>query len=209
MGKHFSYWRRLGRGVIVLVAVVAALVAAVGARAAGAPSGSANTSDKTTLHPFTITSPDFKDGHRLPSIAEFGGGFGCTGQNLAPAVRWTNVPTGTASFAFTINDVDAPVAGGFHHWVVYNIPAGTTGLAGHGQNPFSEGTTSFGTTGYGGPCPPPDGHEHHYIFTVYALSVPQIPGQAITFEGLIQEMGPSVLDISSIVGTFTRPTNLP
>jgi phosphatidylethanolamine-binding protein (PEBP) family uncharacterized protein len=37
---------------------------------------------------------------------------------------------------------NAPVAGGFHHWIVYNIPAGARQL--QGNHAFTEGTNSFG-----------------------------------------------------------------
>jgi Raf kinase inhibitor-like YbhB/YbcL family protein len=168
----------------------------------------AGASTEAKSHPFTITSPNFRDGGPLPLSSEFGGpgsaAFGCSGQNLAPTLRWFNAPAGTNGFAFTINDVDAPLAGGWHHWVVYNIPAGVQELRGHGDNPFSEGTNSYGTVGYGGPCPPPDGQVHHYIFTVYALSAAQVVGDQITYETLLKEIAPSVLGATSIVGTFSR-----
>jgi len=133
----------LGLGVIAAGAVaVAPVSAATGAHAA--------------LHPFTVSSPNFRDDGRLPVSAELGGpdagASGCNGQNMAPTLRWTNAPASTMGFAFTMNDVDAPRAGGFHHWVVYNIPAGVHQLAGHGQNPFTEGTNSFGQTHYDGPA---------------------------------------------------------
>src|SRR5207244_10768827 len=66
--------------------------------------------------------------------------FGCTGSNLAPELNWTNVPAGTKSFAMLMSDYDAPVAGGFHHWIVYNIPAGAREL--EGNHPRSEEHTS-------------------------------------------------------------------
>jgi len=186
----------LGLGVIAAGAVaVAPVSAATGAHAA--------------LHPFTVSSPNFRDDGRLPVSAELGGpdagASGCNGQNMAPTLRWTNAPASTMGFAFTMNDVDAPRAGGFHHWVVYNIPAGVHQLAGHGQNPFTEGTNSFGQTHYDGPCPPPTGQVHHYIFTVYALSVAQVPGAALTFEQLLQAIAPDVVGATSVIGTFRRP----
>jgi Raf kinase inhibitor-like YbhB/YbcL family protein len=191
----------LGAG---LLAAGAAGLAPVASAAAGA-----HAAGDVRLHPFTITSPNFRDGGRLPVSAEFGGpgsaGSGCNGQNLAPALRWVNAPAATAGFAFTMNDVDAPRAGGFHHWVVYNIPASVHSLAGHGQNPFTEGTNSFGQTNYDGPCPPPTGQVHHYIFTVYALSVAQVPGAALTFEQLLAAIAPDVLGATSVIGTFRRP----
>ena len=170
------------------------------------PAVASGHSGEAELHPFTITSPDFRDDRPLPVSAMANApAFGCSGQNQAPTLRWTNVPAGTRSFAFTMNDVDAPVAGGFHHWIVYNIPASVTELVGHGQNPFSEGTNSFGTIGYGGPCPPADGQVHHYVFTVYALSVAQVPGTNDTFEELLQAISDDVLGATSRIGTFELP----
>jgi Raf kinase inhibitor-like YbhB/YbcL family protein len=159
--------------------------------------------------PFTIVSPDFQEDTFLPVSVEFGGpgsaGSGCNGQNLAPTLHWYNVPAETKSFAFTITDVDAPVADGFHHWIVYNIPRQVTTLHGHGSNPFSEGTNDYGTVGYGGPCPPADGQVHHYIFTVYALSVACIAGTHITFSRLIAEISKYVVGATSTIGKFRLP----
>jgi Raf kinase inhibitor-like YbhB/YbcL family protein len=197
--------KRLAAALIAAGALAIAPLAATAASGATAhPAGRAGH-----FHPFTIISPDFHDGGFLPVSAEFGGpgsqGSGCSGKNLAPRLTWYNVPAGTKSFAFTINDVDAPVAGGFHHWVVYNIPRGHPFLAGHGQNPFSEGTNSYGTVGYGGPCPPPVGQIHHYVFTVYALSATHITGVHITYERLLREIAPDVLGATSTIGKFRLP----
>jgi Raf kinase inhibitor-like YbhB/YbcL family protein len=182
--------------------------AAAGSGQAAATKGQAAAS-RSQFHPFTVVSPNFRDGTFLPVSSEFGGpgsaGSGCSGKNLAPTVRWFNVPAGTKSFALTINDVDAPVAGGFHHWIVYNIPPAVTALAGHGKNPFSEGTNSYGTIGYGGPCPPPTFQVHHYIFTVYALTVSHVPGTHITFEKLLSEIAPDVAGATSVIGKFRLP----
>ena len=53
----------------------------------------------------------------------------CGGQNRSPALAWSAYPTGTKSFALVMHDPDAPMPGGFYHWVVYNIPAGARALA--------------------------------------------------------------------------------
>ena len=35
---------------------------------------------------------------------------------------WADAPKGTESFALIVHDPDAPIPGGFFHWVVYNLP---------------------------------------------------------------------------------------
>jgi Raf kinase inhibitor-like YbhB/YbcL family protein len=171
----------------------------------------AATAKADHFSPFTIVSPDFTEDGWLPVSAEFGGpgsaGSGCSGQNQAPTLHWYNVPAGTKSFAFTITDVDAPVAGFFHHWIVYNIPGTVTTLRGHGSNPYSEGTNDYPTVGYGGPCPPADGQTHHYIFTVYALSASHISGVHLTYTGLMAKIANDVVGATSTIGRFRLPLN--
>ena len=164
----------------------------------------ANSLDtSTSLHPFTLTSPDFHDGGPLPQSSEFGVGFGCNGANKAPELNWTGVPAGTKGFALSMTDYDAPVLRGFHHWIVYNIPAGVREL--EGNHPYSEGTNDFGLTGYDGPCPPPDGQLHHYVFRLYALTVSHISGTALTFDQLLTAIDSHFLGMTVIIGTFKRP----
>jgi Raf kinase inhibitor-like YbhB/YbcL family protein len=38
----------------------------------------------------------------------------------------------------------------------------------------TQGTTDFGTPGYGGPCPPPGSKPHRYQFRLHALKVPKL-----------------------------------
>ena len=157
------------------------------------------TSLSASTQPFTLTRPNFHDGGPLPQSSEFNQ-FGCTGANIAPELHWVGVPSGTDGFALTVTDYDAPVTRGFHHWIVYNIPASAREL--QGNNPFSEGTNSYGTIGYGGPCPPPDGQLHHYVFRLYALSTAHISGKALTFDELLNAISSNVIGTTSIIGTF-------
>src|SRR5574343_175221 len=76
---------------------------------------------------FTLSSPQIKPGATLTDAQVFNG-FGCSGGNVSPALAWGNAPEGTKSFAVTVYDPDAPTGSGWWHWVVYNIPAGTTSL---------------------------------------------------------------------------------
>ena len=103
-------------------------------------------------------------------------GFGCSGKNISPPLKWSGAPAQTQSFAVTVYDPDAPTGHGWWHWIVYHVPASVTELplgAGGSGGRLPAGAvqarTDFGSAGYGGPCPPPGDRPHHYVFTVYAL----------------------------------------
>ena len=139
--------------------------------------------------------------------------MGCTGQNISPALDWTNPPAGTRSFAVTAYDPDAPTGSGWWHWVMFNIPAGTSELpAGAGAPDASlapqgaiQSRTDFGVPGYGGPCPPEGDTPHRYIFTVFALSVDALPldenapGAMVGFF-----LNANVIDKASFEATYGR-----
>jgi Raf kinase inhibitor-like YbhB/YbcL family protein len=135
---------------------------------------------------FTLSSPDLSSGRFDNQFVL--NGFGCKGQNVSPALQWSNVPSGTKSLALQVYDPDAPTGSGFWHWAVYNIPADTTGMPRGAGNSAATlpagafgGNTDFADTGatggngnYGGPCPPEGDKPHRYIFTLFALAVPQV-----------------------------------
>ncbi len=131
---------------------------------------------------FTLSSPTIKPNSTL-GLDQVFNGFGCTGKNISPALKWTGAPRDTKSFAVTIYDPDAPTGSGWWHWVVYNIPANVSELpqgagdASGTQMPTGavQGRTDYpGSKGFGGACPPPGDKPHHYIFTVYALKTDKI-----------------------------------
>jgi len=131
---------------------------------------------------FQLTSPTIKDHATIGNQHVFNG-FGCTGQNVSPALRWEHAPKDTKSFAVTVYDPDAPTGSGWWHWLVFNLPPSTTGLPEGAGKADSAGApegsiqsmTDFGQPGFGGPCPPPGDKPHRYIFTVFALKVDQLP----------------------------------
>lgn len=134
---------------------------------------------------FRLTSPVLKDKATIANEQVFNG-FGCTGANISPELKWENAPKDTKSFAVTVYDPDAPTGSGWWHWVIFNIPPSVTklpanaGKPGAGLAPIEsiQSMTDFGTTGYGGPCPPQGDKPHRYIFTVHALKVDQLPLKA-------------------------------
>lgn len=129
----------------------------------------------------TLSSPDIPKKGKMKEAQVFSG-FGCSGQNISPALAWKNFPAETKSFALMVHDPDAPTGSGWWHWVVYNIPAKVSSLpAGAGKADGSmlpqgaaQSNTDFGGPGYGGPCPPKGDKPHRYVFTIFALKVEKL-----------------------------------
>lgn len=124
---------------------------------------------------FTVTSTDVTDGEQLPMSAVHDS---AGGENISPQLSWSGAPEGTRSYVVTCFDPDAPIPGGFWHWVVVNLPASTTELpAGAGEddgllpgNAFHT-KTDFGAWTYGGAAPPKDDQPHRYFYVVHAVDV--------------------------------------
>lgn len=161
---------------------------------------------------FELSSPTIKPDSTLTQEQVFNG-FGCAGQNLSPALQWTAGPADTKSYALTVYDPDAPTGSGWWHWVVYNIPAGTTELqAGAGDVSGQklpagalQGRTDFGTQAFGGACPPEGDKPHHYIFTVYALKIEKIEVPADSTAAMIGFMiNANAVGKASFTATFGR-----
>jgi Raf kinase inhibitor-like YbhB/YbcL family protein len=135
-----------------------------------------------SAHAFDASSPDTPARKTIDNKFVYKG-FGCSGDNISPAINWKNAPKDTKSFAVLVHDGDAPTGGaGFWHWLVVDIPASANGLAqGVGTADGAklpagarQINTDFGTPGWGGPCPPPTNRTHRYNFTVYALKVDKL-----------------------------------
>ena len=125
---------------------------------------------------FTLKSNDIQG--QLTKVQEYSG-FGCSGENLSPQLRWSDAPKGTKSFAVTMYDPDAPTGSGWWHWVVVNIPAKVHRLdTGASPKQMPKGAVEivndYGVSAFGGPCPPKGDQPHRYIFTVHALDVEKL-----------------------------------
>ena len=168
-----------------------------GPRYSGLVGGAANASPVIEMN-----SSAFANGTSIPIQ------YTCDGDNVSPPLSWSGVPEETESLALIVDDPDAP-GGNFTHWVIYNISPEESGLA-EGlprerdlPGGMHQGKNSFGTIGYGGPCPPP-GPEHHYIFHLYALNgTPDLPATVdrAVLEAEIQNY--TVVE-GVLVGTYGR-----
>ena len=142
-----------------------------------------------------LTSTAFADGEKLPKE------FAKMGANRIPPLKIEGVPGGAKSLALIMHDPDAPMAGGFYHWTLWNIPLETTAI-GEGAVPRGavEGKTSWGTSGYNGPQPPFG--THRYIFYLYALdaTIDLRPGSDV--KALKDAISGHEIESASLTGMF-------
>ncbi len=150
--------------------------------------------------PFTLTSTAYAEGMAIPAVHT------CAGTNTSPPLAWSGAPSATKSFALVFTDKDNnPGAGGFIHWVLWDIAPTTTSLPAAiaaGAPAGSKGSSFNGNPGYAGPCP--GGNLHHYIFELYPLDVATLPNEANNADrpGLVTAIkAHQVVAPASLIGT--------
>jgi Raf kinase inhibitor-like YbhB/YbcL family protein len=145
-----------------------------------------------------LTSSAFADGGTIPARHARQGG------NVSPPLSWSGAPAGTSSFALIVDDPDAP-GGDWVHWLVYNLPAATTGLpesitALPGGT--AQGKNGWGAAQYDGPQPPSG--THRYVFKLYALDVVLDLDPGASKAALLQAMEGHVLARAQLIGKYTK-----
>jgi Raf kinase inhibitor-like YbhB/YbcL family protein len=127
--------------------------------------------------------------------------YTCDGEDVSPALSWSNLPAGTMELAITVTDPDA---GGFVHWIVSAITPETTGLV-EGEVPGGarEWINDFGELGWNGPCPPA-GPAHLYQFTVHALNQPLQLADDVPAAEVISTLNLIAIGQRSVSGTYAR-----
>jgi len=139
------------------------------------------TRSATGAEPFQVNVAGLKANEVIPERFVYNRST-CSGENISPEMSWSGVPASAKSLAIVVWDQDAPVSGGFYHWVIVNIPVETKRLSEGAGNVASHKAPSgsiqllndWGESGYGGPCPPGNSR-HRYHFILSALSAQQLP----------------------------------
>jgi Raf kinase inhibitor-like YbhB/YbcL family protein len=118
------------------------------------------------------------------------------------------VPAASKSFVLIVDDPDAPDPAApkmtWVHWVVYNLPASTRGLAAGETLPASalDGLNDWKRTGWRGPCPPIG--RHRYFFKLYALDTMLPDLKRPTKAQVEKAMQGHVLAQAELVGTYQK-----
>ncbi len=151
---------------------------------------------------FELRSPVFSSGEEIPVRHT------CDGQDLSPALKWSDPPPNTGGFALIVDDPDAP-AGTWVHWILYRAAALIRelpeGVPTRETIPpiGTQGLNDFGRVGYGGPCPP-RGPAHRYFFKLYALDIElNLPPRKTKAE-LLKAMEGHVLGHAELMGRYRR-----
>ena len=146
-----------------------------------------------------LTSPNFDDGAAIPQK------FTCDGGGINPELQIQNVPADAKSLALIVHDPDAPVEGGFYHWVIWNIDPSTTLIKDESVPPGAvEGNNSSGELGWYAPCPPSGHGIHHYEFRLYALDDELTLAEGATADELIDAMQGHIIEHTELVGLCGR-----
>jgi hypothetical protein len=189
-------WNRLDPVALTLaLCLVGAPLAGAIAKGGEGPAGQEDVA-------MALESPAFEDGGAIPRR------YTCEGEDVAPALRWRDAPSGTQSFALVVDDPDAPDPAAprmtWVHWVVFDIPESARGLAEGGRDwppGAREGRNDWKRTGYGGPCPPIG--RHRYRLKLYALDT-TLALEDPTKAELEAAMAGHVLAEAVLVGTYAK-----
>lgn len=156
------------------------------------------TTTTTERVDFAVSSPAFDDGAPIPAE------YTCDGVDVNPELDIVGIPKNTESLVVIVHDPDAPL-GTWDHWVEYDIEAGPDPLtiARDTAAIGTEGVNSWNLPGYMGPCPP-EGEEHQYFFTVYALSSPLRLEPKADSAQVEEAMDGSRIASVELMGTYAR-----
>jgi Raf kinase inhibitor-like YbhB/YbcL family protein len=150
---------------------------------------------------FTVTSTDVSDGEPLRLAHAFDA---AGGSNRSPQLSWRDFPAATKSFVVTCFDPDAPIPGGFWHWVLVDVPSTVAELPTDAGNRTGSGVpegafhvrNDFGERAYGGAAPPPGDRPHRYYFVVHAVDIDKL--------GVDENVSPAVVSFNLAFHTVGR-----
>jgi len=189
------YRRRVPSGLLAASRCAALSFAAV---LAGCGGSSSTPATRVPGGAIRLASPAFVHGATIPAR------YTCDGADASPPLAWSQPPAGTAAFALTIEDLDAP-GREFVHWAIVGLPANLTTL-GEGARPAGavEGRNDFGKLGYNGPCPPRGSRPHRYRIVLYALRAPLTLRSGFRVAEVGSALAKDTRAVGELIGTYSR-----
>lgn len=193
------------------LAVLLLLAVVHGCETGQPPAGDFNPSE--SVKTMQLTSDGFEAGQTI------GARYTVAGDDVSPPLSWSGVPAGAASLALICDDPDAPsprrpADEPWVHWIIFNIPADSTGLpenVGRGAEPAGvadakQGRNSWSSDnlGYRGPAPPPGSGPHRYVFRLYALDTTLKLNAGISKRELLKAISGHVLAEGELIGIYER-----
>lgn len=156
---------------------------------------------------FILTSRAFAAGEDLPAR------FTREGDNVSPPLEWSQLPPGTRSIVVICDEPNSPT-GNVVHWLLYNLPATTSGLPEHLPtidplaNDARQGVNDFSRTGYTGPLRPTAG-SRRMLFQVFALNAVLSSRSGVTKSELIRAMESRVIARARLTAAVKAETATP
>jgi Raf kinase inhibitor-like YbhB/YbcL family protein len=160
--------------------------------------------------PMILSTTAFPDGGTIPIK------YTQSGEQVSPALSWTNPPANTVSFVLHMHDLEVArnkTTDDQVHWLVWNIPGTATSLpegVPKGEK-LPDGSQQISASGpvYRGPGAPASGVPHHYTFELYALDTKlDVPAAADAFEtraAVMKAIQGHILGKAVYMGLFKRP----
>ncbi len=143
-----------------------------------------------------IKSSVFKNEGNIPAK------YTCDGENVNPPLTFEDVPENAESLALIVDDPDAP-GRTFTHWTVWNVNPGRKRIKENCTlKEAVQGQTSFGKTGYGGPCPPSG--SHRYFFRLHALKKKLDLENTQDVNTLKEAMEGEIIEKAELMGLYSR-----
>jgi Raf kinase inhibitor-like YbhB/YbcL family protein len=155
---------------VLFAAITIGVAGAMLAQGPPAQRGGAPAAAAPAAPVMVLTTTAWQDGALIPAK------YTQAGDQVSPALTWTNVPASAVSLVLHMYDADAAPTKGTDtqvHWLMWNMPPTLKGLP---ENvpmgaTLSDGSHQISASGprYRGPGAPATGPLHHYMIEIYAL----------------------------------------
>jgi Raf kinase inhibitor-like YbhB/YbcL family protein len=199
--------RRFAMKIAVFGAFRCAMTVLLALAAAGSACSETRTSSETRTKAMSLklVSPAFAAHAAIPASHT------CEGGDVSPALQWSGIPAAARSLVLIVDDPDAPDPAApqrtWVHWVLYNLPAPSTGLpegvkAAQLPPGTREGLNDWKRAGYGGPCPPIG--RHRYFHKLYALDIELPDLHQPDKARLLKAMEGHVIAQTELMGTYQK-----